>query len=640
VIRLYVGTKASRILAALGILSLAGSTACATEYRWTGEKSSNWSDPANWTSKPFATITSSSTTLLPGATLAIDPTLTRSAPTTGDSVVISAGSTVQLVGDVTVANLTMESGSNLGGNGNISVSGTFNLDKAALTGAGTANILSRAVLNLTGGTASTGQARLQKRISNSGTVNLKDGEFLLEADIENNAGATFTVGTSTITAAKADATKPRFLNKGLLVKTGETAELDVALENAGNIRLQSGTLRVSSRLVQRAGSLSLDGGDLSCPQMLDIRGGDLGGTGVINGSVLNDGGTVKPGYSPGTITINGNYTQTAMGILEMEIGGLLAGTQHDQLIVNGSAYCEGTLDMQKYNNFIPKERDTFVLIQSWSLVYDFTEKTGLWPAPQMFYYSNVDSSSNYIAAAYKDADLPNLSVSTPSADTTYTTPTSPPTTITGTAMDPYIDTGLFSSSLASVKNVFYRYPMDGRPAGYWTGGTTWSTSYNSATCEPAATLSSPARWDSWNTNFSWSAPLPALAYGRYWVRSSAFDNSNNVRRIFTYFWKSNGTSPLTLSTKSANAANSTITLTFTGNLDSFSAQDATRYAVKVNNVAASIVNTSYSVGSRTVTLTLNPGRFNVGDAVTVTWDHLFESNGRMLNGPSGTITAQ
>ena len=42
---------------------------------------------------------------------------------------------------------------------------------------------------------------------------------------------------------------------------------------------------------------------------LQLTGGVLGGDGTVIANVSNTGGTVAPGASPGTLTINGDYTQ-------------------------------------------------------------------------------------------------------------------------------------------------------------------------------------------------------------------------------------------------------------------------------------------------------------------------------------------
>ena len=67
----------------------------------------------------------------------------------------------------------------------------------------------------------------------------------------------------------------------------------------------------------------------------------------------------NPGASPGTTTSVGNYTQTAVGTLTIEIGGLSPGSQHDQLVVNGPATLDGGLQVSFTNGFAPKPGDFF-----------------------------------------------------------------------------------------------------------------------------------------------------------------------------------------------------------------------------------------------------------------------------------------
>ncbi len=74
-----------------------------------------------------------------------------------------------------------------------------------------------------------------------------------------------------------------------------------------------------------------------------FNAGFFQGTGVVNGNVLNSG-TVSPGASIGTLTINGNYTQTASGTLRIEVAGASPG-QYDVLAVNGRANLGGRLQV-------------------------------------------------------------------------------------------------------------------------------------------------------------------------------------------------------------------------------------------------------------------------------------------------------
>ena len=53
------------------------------------------------------------------------------------------------------------------------------------------------------------------------------------------------------------------------------------------------------------------------------------------------------------LLIGGDYTQTAAGTLEVEIGGLNAGTDYDVMRVFGNAVLAGVLDIDLINGFDP-----------------------------------------------------------------------------------------------------------------------------------------------------------------------------------------------------------------------------------------------------------------------------------------------
>ena len=81
-----------------------------------------------------------------------------------------------------------------------------------------------------------------------------------------------------------------------------------------------------------AGKLVVNGSLASSVRIL--KNGTLGGTLSIGGNLTNLG-TLAPGNSPGTLTVNGNYVEA--GTLDIEVWGLTAGTQHDQVVASGTA---------------------------------------------------------------------------------------------------------------------------------------------------------------------------------------------------------------------------------------------------------------------------------------------------------------
>jgi uncharacterized protein with beta-barrel porin domain len=119
-------------------------------------------------------------------------------------------------------------------------------------------------------------------------------------------------------------------------------------------------------------------GTLDAPAVNVNPGATLGGTGLINGNVINDG-TVSPGHSIGTLTINGNFTQNPGGTLGAE---LAANGTSSLLQVNGAATLNGgtlatTLDRGVFQN-----GTTFtVLAATGGVTGQFSQSTLLTPSP-------------------------------------------------------------------------------------------------------------------------------------------------------------------------------------------------------------------------------------------------------------------
>jgi outer membrane autotransporter protein len=158
--------------------------------------------------------------------------------------------------------------------------------------------------------------------------------LILGGNITNNSTATQTIqlaleisGQSTIQAASGNIilTGPVY-GAGPLLKTG-AGSLQVwnDLILGGNIEVQQGLLSLNGRTTSNSVILS--------------NGAMLGGIGRIEGNVLSRG-TVSPGNSIGTLTIDGNYQQTSSGTLDIEIENPAL---FDRLVIGGQASLGGTL---------------------------------------------------------------------------------------------------------------------------------------------------------------------------------------------------------------------------------------------------------------------------------------------------------
>ena len=89
--------------------------------------------------------------------------------------------------------------------------------------------------------------------------------------------------------------------------------------------------------------------------------GRITGNGTITGNLVNDGGFIAPGLSPGRIELNGNFEQRD-GVLALEIGGSAPG-QFDVFDINGSAtFSGGVIEISFIDSFIPQLGDFFDIL--------------------------------------------------------------------------------------------------------------------------------------------------------------------------------------------------------------------------------------------------------------------------------------
>jgi hypothetical protein len=217
-----------------------------------------------------------------------------------------------------------------------------------------------------------------------------------------------------------------FNNAGTFTKQGAGALLTsggngVQFHNTGTVDIQGGILRLNHGgthsgdfSIASGASLILDGAhsfsatsDITSSGTLSILGGTttfngtvtasslpinsgvtLKGSGTLNVNVTN-AGKLAPGNSPGITTINGNYVQTPTGVLEIEVGGLTPGTQHDKVIVSGSAALDGNFVFPLIDGFDPQLNDEITFLTASSI-------TG---APKGVFAPNlgsVDSSLSFV----------------------------------------------------------------------------------------------------------------------------------------------------------------------------------------------------------------------------------------------------
>ena len=111
-----------------------------------------------------------------------------------------------------------------------------------------------------------------------------------------------------------------------------------------------------------AGVFTLGRDRLSETEQIAIRGGVFTGAGTVPGGVTATGGSVRPGLSPGLLTVNGTYAQSSTGRLDVELNGPVAGTGYDRLAVNGPVALGGTLAVSL--GYAPAPGQAFVVVDN------------------------------------------------------------------------------------------------------------------------------------------------------------------------------------------------------------------------------------------------------------------------------------
>lgn len=624
----------------------------AATYYWTGAVSQDWHQASNW--RPAAVPTEADTAIIgSGFTVRSSKPVVVGGASFGSRTNVNFGSTALINGPLSLSNVTWTS------TGDLTVNGQFTMASASLVGSGlvtingpgdvsnsrisngnTLAINSRfsstdstfaglGIMSLNSGanltflsstTTQTPPGNIVDRpFSNLGTTTWSNGNIVVNQVFTNQRTGILDVQSTGSLGGKA--TNSFFNNRGTLKRTGIRGQstLDIRYTNSGVTSVDTGTLAFTQSFDQTGGLCRLNGGSIAARTGLNIKGGILDGIGTISGGVSLSGGFLKPGRSPGSIIINGNYTQTANGTLELELGGTTPGTGHDQLVVNGSATLAGTLSILPYAGFTPVHNSNFVLVEYYSLAGNFTTVKSGYPPNYSF---STTLTPIYIVATAKissDITVPTASTTAPIVNGVYTTLTS----ANGTAAD--------NVGVTAVTVQLRRYPTAVTPNGYWAGGSTWTAGYSAANERPA----------SGTTN--WSVVLPSLSYGAYAFRPIAKDAVGNASNApMVGFLKTNGNSPITASTVVATAATNTVRINFTGALDNVVAQTPGHYAIllSLNNQKIAIQSATYNGVTNSVTLTVASGALVKGSGITVAWPALFDTAGRLVSGKTGVLTVQ
>lgn len=175
------------------------------------------------------------------------------------------------------------------------------------------------------------------------------------------------------------------------ISPGASLELDDAYLNNATVN-SSGNFYVPNGYTQTGGTEDVNGTLNAGTSDVTVNGGTLQGDGTIQAANVNVGdATIKPGNSPGTLTIDGNLMLSAGTTTRIQLEGDTPGTEFDDFNVDayngqpGNVVLAGYLDTELLNGFIPTVGDSFDFLNyqgslsgSFSGLYDYINGLEHW----------------------------------------------------------------------------------------------------------------------------------------------------------------------------------------------------------------------------------------------------------------------
>jgi cytoskeletal protein CcmA (bactofilin family) len=280
-----------------------------------------------WTHRNGAIIGSGTLSLAPSSSLVLEDDFT-----VGGFVIDAPNLTVngpgKLLGPPTgeflIRNWTINAGVIVTGDLRIEGQVAFNSDLAVAAGK---------TLRVAGNDA-VGEARLTiaNGFESRGSIELIDSEFNGHPAILIVTSGTFTNAVGGTVRSIKRSSGPRIIIAGV--------------DNRGTL------------LASADSTLDLNG------SLLNASSGVLAGSGTFNlaNSTVVNNGTVAPGTSPGILSVDGNFPNSTVSRLDIEIGGFAAGTEYDRLAVSGLLDLSGTIRAGLINAFFPKKGDAFTVL--------------------------------------------------------------------------------------------------------------------------------------------------------------------------------------------------------------------------------------------------------------------------------------
>ncbi|GEM_PF-4266524 len=278
---------------------------------------------------------------------------------------ITGGATLNLDGGDITGNAVFINGSNI--------------NFGAGSGSSEAGFLTRGTSNWTGNIGSLVDILVEATSNNA--------SFNANGDTTNAGNIELTSTTNTFRTATLNVGAGNTLtNTGnITFKTGIGSSRGFIgnLDNQGQITFEGGQTTNYTTVggtYNNSGTYTLEGASIfnstsATSTFTNEVSGRIEGTGDfrINNGQFENAGTLAPGQSAGTLTVTGSITFESTSVIEIEIGGLMAGTEHDFLNVTDAINLDGGLNISFLDTFHDDITfsDIFTIVGADSIIGDF-----------------------------------------------------------------------------------------------------------------------------------------------------------------------------------------------------------------------------------------------------------------------------
>jgi len=326
-----------------------GCPGISTQVFWDGGAGTlNWFDQNNWSTDLFPTAGQDVTIGSGFGTIVVSGAAVAKSLIANRPLQLSSGS-LTLTNASNFSDAFTLSGGSLLGAGGVTVGGA----NGSLTWSG-GTMAGGGDFMLAGGRNGTlsGTLTLDRLFQNSGMLTLNSATVNT-----TGTGSIANAGLITVAGGPSSVVNTLLSNKIVDPILGTTILGTIQVNGsltAANFPTNDGTINIAS-----GGTLATSGNALT-----NAATGIMSGAGTLNlgSAAFTNSGTIRPGVSPGKLTITGDLNLSSTSVIDIELGGATQGVNYDWLAVSGSATLNGTMNVTETGGFQVSPGDNFQVI--------------------------------------------------------------------------------------------------------------------------------------------------------------------------------------------------------------------------------------------------------------------------------------